>query len=257
MIKYVDLNSDIGESFGAYTLGVDEQVMEHVSSVNIACGYHAGDPLIMDRTVQIAKKLGVAIGSHPGYPDLMGFGRRPMNISPVEARAYMLYQTGALFAFAKAHKIGLQHIKLHGAFYNTACIDKKLATAIVDAALSYDENIILMVLSQSLIVDIAKEKGARVAQEVFADRGYNDDGTLVKRGEAGAFITDEHEAIERIKKMVLSGKVTSASGKEIDIVADSICVHGDNEKAVLFVKTLKEGLASAGICVAPLNQWLK
>ena len=256
MYGIVDLNSDIGESFGSYNLGMDEEVIKYVSSVNIACGWHAGDPLIMEHTVKEAIKNHVAIGAHPGYPDLMGFGRRNMDISPKEARAYMIYQLGALNAFTKANGTKLQHMKLHGAFYNQASIKPEIAEEIINGILDVDKDIILLALSDSYIANRAKEKGLRVAQEVFADRAYNDDGTLVNRKLHGAFIHDKEEALIRIKKMVLEGKVTTISGKEIQIVADSICVHGDNPLAVDFVRYIREGLINDGIQVKSIGEFI-
>ncbi|NLW43017.1 MAG: 5-oxoprolinase subunit PxpA [Tissierellia bacterium] len=255
-MKIVDLNSDIGESFGSYTLGLDKEVIKFVSSVNIACGWHAGDALIMDDTVKNAVDQGVAIGAHPGYPDLVGFGRRNMDISLKEARAYILYQYGALQAFAQAHKTFVQHIKLHGAFYNTASVDEKFAKAILDMMLELDENLILMALSGSLIAKMAKEMGVKVAQEVFADRAYNKDGTLVSRKIEGSVIHDADEAIARTKRMILEGKVTTIDGEDIDIVADSICVHGDNPEAVEFVKNIRKSLIDEGIEIKPLHEFI-
>jgi len=252
----VDLNSDIGESFGNYKLGLDEEVAKYISSANIACGWHAGDALIMDDTVKNAVDQGVAIGAHPGYPDLVGFGRRNMDISLKEARAYILYQYGALQAFAQAHKTFVQHIKLHGAFYNTASVDEKFAKAILDMMLELDENLILMALSGSLIAKMAKEMGVKVAQEVFADRAYNKDGTLVSRKIEGSVIHDADEAIARTKRMILEGKVTTIDGEDIDIVADSICVHGDNPEAVEFVKNIRKSLIDEGIEIKPLHEFI-
>lgn len=252
----VDLNSDLGESFGTYTLGLDSEVIKHVTSVNIACGWHAGDPLIMEDTVKEAVKNGVAVGAHPGYPDLMGFGRRNMDISPKEARAYMIYQLGALTGFASASGIKLQHVKLHGAFYNTTSNNPELAEEVINGILDVDKDIILLALSGSYIAKRAAEKGLRVAQEVFADRAYNDDGTLVSRKLPGSVIHDREMALDRIKKMVLAGKVVSINGKEIDIAADSICVHGDNPEAVNFVKYIRESLTAEGIQVKPLNEFI-
>ncbi|MGI5948721.1 LamB/YcsF family protein [Peptoniphilus sp.] len=257
MTYFVDLNSDIGESFGAYKIGMDEEIVKHVTSINCACGFHAGDPLIMDKTVAAAVENDVQIGAHPGYPDLMGFGRRKMAVKPEEARAYMLYQVGALDAFAKAHGRRLQHMKLHGAFYNTACNDEALANAVLDAVEEYDKDLILMVLSGSYIAKEGKKRGLRVAQEVFADRGYNEDGSLVNRSLPGAFVKDPKEAIPRVIKMIKENKVVTADGKEIDIVADSICVHGDNPQAIEFVKNIRKGLEEEGIVVKPLVDFLK
>lgn len=256
MKKIVDLNSDIGEGFGNYSLGLDEEVIKHVTSVNIACGWHAGDPIIMENTVREAIKNGVAIGAHPGYPDLLGFGRRSMDITPKEARAYMLYQLGALNAFATAHGAKVQHVKLHGAFYNTVSINPKLAEEVINGILDVDKNIILLALSGSYIAKRGKERGLRVAQEVFADRAYNADGTLVSRRLPGAVIHDSKLAISRIKKMVIEGKIDTIDHKEIPIVADSICVHGDNPEAVKFVEEIRDSLVNDGIDVKNLNEFI-
>ncbi|MCQ1530624.1 LamB/YcsF family protein [Lutispora saccharofermentans] len=257
MSKFVDLNSDVGESFGSYKLGLDQEVLKHVSSVNIACGWHAGDPLIMDDTVRMAAANGLGIGAHPGYPDLMGFGRRNMDITPKEARVYMLYQLGALHAFVQASGAKLQHVKLHGAFYNTTSVKPDLAEEVINGILEFDKNVILLALSGSYIAKRALEKGLRVAQEVFADRAYNSDGTLVSRKLPGSVIHDKNEAIERVKKMVLAGKVTAIDGKEISIAADSICVHGDNPEAVNFVNTIRKSLEAEGVELKPLNQFIR
>lgn len=233
-------------------MGLDNEVLKHVTSANIACGYHAGDPLVMNTTVKLAKEHDVAIGAHPGYPDLMGFGRRKMAVTPEEASAYMLYQVGALEAFAKAHGLTLQHMKLHGAFYNTACVDPKLANAIIDSIEAWNPDVYLMVLSGSYIAKEAKRRGLRVIEEVFADRGYTDEGTLVPRSEPGAFVNDPEEAVTRIIRMIKEGTVTSNTGKVIPITADSVCVHGDNPEAVAFAKAIREGLESEGIIVRHL-----
>lgn len=254
---FVDLNSDIGEGYGAYKLGMDEEIMKCVTSVNCACGWHAGDPLIMDKTVKIARQNNVAVGAHPGYPDLLGFGRRKMIVSPAEARAYMLYQLGALDAFAKANGTKLQHIKLHGAFYNMAAVEKEMADAVLEGIEQFDKEIILMTLSGSYMAKEGKRRGLRVAEEVFADRGYNADGTLVNRSLPGAFVKDPEEAIARVIKMVKTKKVTAVSGEEIDIAADSICVHGDNPKAIEFVDRIRKSLITNGIEVKSLYEFIK
>jgi len=191
----VDLNSDLGESFGAYTIGLDNEVIAHVSSVNVACGYHAGDPLVMEKTVAAAKAAGVAVGAHPGFPDLMGFGRRNMVVSPKEVKAYVKYQLGALMAFAAAEGIRLQHCKPHGALYNMAGKDMDLALAIAEAIAEVDKDIILLGLANSKMIDAGKQLGLRVANEVFADRAYQADGSLVPRKLPGAVIHDKDEAI--------------------------------------------------------------
>ncbi len=252
----VDLNSDIGEGFGSYVLGMDGDIIQHVTSVNVACGWHAGDPIIMEDTVIEAIRNNVGIGAHPGYPDLMGFGRRNMDISPREARAYMIYQLGALSAFAKANGGKIHHIKLHGAFYNMASMKEEIAEEIINAILDVDKDIILLALSGSYLANRGAERGLKVAQEVFADRGYNDDGTLVNRRLPGAFIHDKEEAFQRIKKMVLEEKVNTINGKEISIKADSICVHGDNPMALDFVRYIRENLIQSGIQVKKLEEFI-
>ena len=253
----VDLNSDIAEGFGVYKIGLDEEIIKCVTSINIACGWHAGDPLIMNKTVELAKKYNVAIGAHPGFPDLIGFGRRKLAVSPEEAKAYMLYQVGALSAFAKFHGVKIQHMKLHGAFYNMAADDPKLANAVLDGMENLDKDIIIMILSGSFMAKEAKRRGFKVAEEVFADRGYNADGTLVNRNLPGAFVKDPNQAIERVIKMIKEKKVIAVDGTEIDINADSICVHGDNSEAIEFVNKIKSSLLNNGIEVKSLDKFIK
>lgn len=245
----VDLNCDLGESFGAYTIGLDAQVIPHVSSVNIACGYHAGDPVVMEKTVALAKEHGVAIGAHPGFPDLMGFGRRPMNITPAEAGVYVKYQMGALLAFVKAQGLKLQHVKPHGALYNMAAKDEALAKAIAQSVASVDSNIRLMGLAGSLMLKEAEKAGLPVISEVFADRAYNDDGSLVNRKLPGAVIHDAQQAAARAVMMAKEHKVISINGKEIHLQADSICVHGDNAQAIELVCTIRSALQAEGIAI--------
>lgn len=236
----IDLNCDLGESFGAYSIGSDELVIPYISSANVACGYHASDPIVMQKTVALCKKYGTAIGAHPGFPDLMGFGRRNMNVSPAEAKAYVMYQIGALSAFCTAAGIKMQHVKPHGALYNMAGKDYKLAKAICEGVKEVDDTLIMLVLSGSQMQKAAEDTGLKVAKEVFADRGYQADGSLVPRGQEGAMITDENVAIQRVIRMIKEHKVTAVDGTDIDIIPDSVCVHGDGEKAVLFVKNLVE-----------------
>lgn len=245
----VDLNCDLGESFGAYTIGLDAQVIPHVSSVNIACGYHAGDPVVMEKTVALAKEHGVAIGAHPGFPDLMGFGRRPMNITPAEAGVYVKYQLGALLAFVKVQGLKLQHVKPHGALYNMAAKDEALAKAIAQSVASVDSNIRLMGLAGSLMLKEAEKAGLPVISEVFADRAYNDDGSLVNRKLPGAVIHDAQQAAARAVMMAKEHKVISINGKEIPLQADSICVHGDNAQAIELVCTIRSALQAEGIAI--------
>ena len=250
----VDLNSELGESFGAYTIGLDEQVIAHISSANIACGYHAGDPLVLDKTVAAAKAAGIAIGAHPGYPDLIGFGRRNMTCSPAEVKAYVKYQLGALMAFAAAHGMKMQHCKPHGALYNMAGKDAALARAIAEAIAEVDSSIILLALAGSQMIKAGEEAGLRVASEVFADRAYQADGSLVPRKQPGAVIHDTDEAIARTIRMVKEGKVTAITGEDVPLKADSICVHGDNPSAVEFVRNIRARLEAEGVTIAPLSK---
>ena len=249
---FVDLNSDLGESFGNYTIGMDEEILKFVSSANVACGWHAGDPMVMEKTVALAKEFGTAVGAHPGFPDLMGFGRRNMAVTPEEAKAYVKYQLGALQAFAKAHGVKIQHVKPHGALYNMAAVDEKLAKAMCEAVYEVDKDIIFMGLAGSKMITAAEETGLKAASEVFADRAYNDDGTLVSRKLPCAVIKDKDLAIQRVVRMVKEGKVESINGKDIDIKADSICVHGDNPKALEFVKNIRETLEKEGVTISSL-----
>ena len=248
----VDLNSDLGESFGRYTLGMDADILQLVTSANVACGYHASDPLVMNKTIAMAKETGVRVGAHPGFPDLMGFGRRNMDVSPAEAKAYTLYQLGALDAFCKAHGVKMQHVKPHGAMYNMAGKDYALSKAICEAIYEYDKDLIVMALSGGELVHAAEDMGLKVAREVFADRAYEEDGSLVNRRKEGAMITDENEAIARVVRMIKEQKVTAITGKDIPIKADSVCVHGDGVKALAFVKKIRETLTAEGVEIVPL-----
>ena len=256
-LKYVDLNSDIGESFGAYTLGMDSDVLTHVTSANIACGWHAGDPLVMEKTVEKALENQVGIGAHPGFPDLMGFGRREMKITPAEAKTYVIYQVGALAAFAAAAGTRLQHVKPHGAFYNMAAKDASLADAIAQGVKAVDDRLILMGLAGGQLVKAGEKAGLKVASEVFADRGYNPDGTLVARGQPGAMIEDTALAVERVIRMVTEGRVQAVTGEDLTIQADSICVHGDGPQALAFVRDIRKGLEEAGVHIQPLAAFIR
>lgn len=251
-MKQVDLNCDLGESFGNYTCGLDAEVIPHISSANVACGFHASDPLVMMKTVALAKRYGVSVGAHPGYPDLVGFGRRNMTVSPVELKAMVQYQIGALQAFCKAQGVALRHVKPHGAMYNMAAKDRKLADAICEAIGEVDSSLILLGLSGSQMLEAAKESGLPWASEVFADRAYEDDGSLTPRALPGSVITDEEEAIARVLQMVQEGTVTARSGKTIPIQADSICLHGDGVKAVEFARRIRAELTAAGVEIVPL-----
>lgn len=253
----VDLNSDLGESFGAYRIGCDEEVLDFVTSANVACGFHAGDPAVMNSTVLTARQKGVMIGAHPGYADLMGFGRRNMSVSKADMHDYVLYQLGALHAFLRAHGAILQHVKPHGAMYNMAAKDKALAAAICAAVKEFDKDVILLGLAGIKLIEAADEAGLRCASEVFADRAYMEDGSLVPRTQSGAMIEDENEAIARVIGMVKNGVVKAVTGKEIRVRADSICVHGDGAKALAFTKRIRTALEAEGITVAPLCSFIK
>lgn len=250
----IDFNCDMGESFGMYKMGLDEEVIKHITSANIACGFHAGDPMWMRRTVDLAQRHDVAVGAHPSFPDLNGFGRRNMSVSPAEAKNDVTYQAGALQAFTAAKK--LQHIKPHGAMYNIAVNDQALAQAICEAVLELDESIILLALAGSRWVDIAEDMGLRVAREIFADRALNADGTLVPRSTPGSVIHDPAEVVERSLQMVTEGKATAVTGERIDVQADSLCLHGDTPGAVDMARALKRELTAAGVQITPIGKTL-
>ncbi len=248
----VDLNSDLGESFGQYTLGMDDKIIPLISSANVACGYHASDPVVMEKTVAMAKEAGIQVGAHPGFPDLMGFGRRNMNVTPKEAKAYVVYQLGALDGFCRAKGIRIRHVKPHGALYNMAAKDYHLSKAICEGIREYDPKLIVLALSGGQLAKAAMDLGLSTALEVFADRGYEEDGTLVDRRKEGAMITDEDQAISRVVRMVKEKKVTAVTGKDIPIQADSVCVHGDGAKALAFVAKIRQAFEKEGIQLTPL-----
>lgn len=250
----VDLNCDLGESFGSYKLGMDEEVIQYISSANVACGFHASDPLVMAKTVAMAKENHVFVGAHPGYPDLTGFGRRNMNLTPQEVKTMVMYQIGALAAFCKANSMTLQHVKPHGTMYNMAGKDPVLAEAVCEGIYEVNPDYILLAPCSGEMPKAAARTGLRCAKEVFADRAYEEDGSLVARSKPGAVITDENIAIERVLSMVKYGKVAAVTGKEISVEADSVCVHGDGIKAVEFVKRIKERLSAEGILITPIHE---
>jgi len=256
-MRYVDLNSDIGEGFGNYDTGLDEEIITCISSANIACGFHAGDPVIMDRTVSKCVVANVSIGAHPGYPDLAGFGRRNMEMSEEEITSCIKYQLGALIAYGKTYNARVSHLKPHGAMYNMAAVDYKIAKAISMAIYEVDKEIILVGLANSQLIKAGKDMGLRVAREIFADRAYNDNGTLVSRKVEGAVISDEGLAMDRLVKMLKTGRVTSINGREVEVEADTICVHGDNPKAVEFVRQIRKRLEIEGIAVCPMSEFIK
>lgn len=252
-MNYVDLNSDLGESFGAYQMGQDEAIIPLISSANVACGYHAGDPLVMASTLAEIKKSSCQVGAHPGFYDLMGFGRRNLDVSNEEAKAYVIYQIGALNAFCQSVGLELQHVKLHGALYNMAAKNYSLSRAICEGIASVNPDVIILGLSGSETIRAAKEVGLRSALEVFADRAYEEDGSLVARTKNGAMIDDEDLAIHRVIRMIKEKKVEAITGKDIDIQADSICVHGDGKKALLFVEKIREALQRENISILSLK----
>jgi UPF0271 protein len=253
ILKYkmqtIDLNCDMGEAFGNYPMPNDDTLMDYITSANIACGYHAGDPDVMQRTVAMAIKKGVAIGAHPGLPDLQGFGRREMKISANEAYQLTLYQIGALYAFVKATSGKLHHVKAHGALYNMAAKDAALARAIVQAIHDFDPGLILYGLAGSQMIEAAHKIGIRTASEVFADRTYQDDGSLTPRTQPNALITDEQQSINQVLLIVKSQQVISSNQKSIPLVAETLCLHGDGAHAVEFARTISQKLKAESISI--------
>ena len=251
--RRIDLNCDMGESFGAWRIDIDPMVLERISSANIACGFHAGDPRGMEEAVRSCREHGVAVGAHPGFPDLVGFGRREMRVSAEEARADLLYQVGALAAFCASAGVELQHVKPHGALYNAAANDAGLARGIVEGVLSLRPRPILLALSGSKLAQMAEEAGLRVGHEVFADRAYNQDGSLVSRSVPGAVIDDPETIARRAVRMIREGDVETLDAGAISVRADSICVHGDTPGATEIVVRLAEALEEAEIEVVALR----
>jgi UPF0271 protein len=250
----IDLNADLGESFGRWTLGDDAALMKSITSANVACGYHAGDPGVMRDTVRLARDAGVAVGAHPGLPDLAGFGRRTMAVTPREVEDFVLYQVGALAAVAAAEGVRLQHVKAHGALYNMAVRDRPLADAIVRAVASFDRSLILFGLPGSELVRAGEAAGLRVAAEGFADRAYEPDGSLTPRTKPGAIIHDAGEAIARAIRMVRDGIVRATDGRDVSMRIDTICTHGDTPNSHELTRALRAALQAAGIAVRPLRE---
>jgi UPF0271 protein len=247
--RSIDLNCDMGESYGAWKMGDDAGVMPHISSANIACGFHGGDPATIRKTVRLALDHGVAVGAHPSLPDLQGFGRRAMKISPQEMYDLVVYQAGAVEAFARAAGAKLHHIKCHGALYNMAATDEALSDAMARAARDLG-NVMLYALSNSTMMKVVKKRGVPVCGEVFADRGYSDDGTLAPRDKPGGMIEDAAKSVQQALAMVEEGYVTSLSGKRVPVAADTLCIHGDQPNAVLFSRTINEVFREHGIKIA-------
>ena len=246
-MRKIDLNCDMGESYGAWKMGDDAGIMPLISSANIACGFHGGDPATIRKTVRLAVDHGVAIGAHPSLPDIQGFGRRVMKISPQEMYDLVVYQAGAVEAFARAAGAKLHHVKCHGALYNMAATDEGLSGAMARAA--KDLGVMLYVLSRSKNYEIAKRAGVPVCGEVFADRGYSDDGTLAPRDQPGGMIEDAGQSVKQVLGMIEQGIVVSLGGKRVPVAADTLCLHGDQPNAAAFAKKLRETFAQKGIQV--------
>lgn len=252
----IDLNCDMGESFGAYKIGMDESVIAYISSANIACGWHAGDPMVMDQTIRMAKENDVSPGAHPGYPDRMGFGRREMNLSRDEIRTYMIYQIGALQGFCAAHDMKLHHVKPHGSLYLSAVANEDVARGIAEAITVVDPDLFYMALAGhkgELVAGIGNEMGLKVIREAFPDRAYTPDGTLVPRSRPGAVIKDPAEVAARALLMARDGVVVAVDGRRIPLKAQTLCVHGDTPGAVDLVRQIRQTLENENIRVAPFN----
>lgn len=247
----IDLNSDVGESYGIYRLGNDAAVLDHVTSANVACGMHAGDPQTIAATVALALARGVAIGAHPGFADLQGFGRRPMQLARAELYHLVLYQIGALQAFCKAAGTRLSHVKAHGALYNMAARDSAMAGALCDAVRDLDPQLLFYGLAGSTMVQSARAAGLTVAEEVFADRSYQNDGSLTPRSDARAMITDVQQSVAQVLRMVRSGVVRSIGGVDVAVRADTLCIHGDQPRAAQFAQAIRQALEADGVTIRP------
>jgi UPF0271 protein len=249
----IDLNSDLGESFGPWPMGQDAALMTSVSSANIACGFHAGDPGTMRATVALAKAAGVAVGAHPGFPDLVGFGRREIKATPLEVEDFVLYQVAALAGIARAQGVRLQHVKAHGALYTMACRDRSLADAIARAVAAFDRTLILFGLPKSELLAAGVAAGLPVAAEVFADRAYEPDGSLASRHKPGSVIHDTRAVVARAIRMVRDHQVVAIDGSELPLEADTICLHGDTPGAADLARAVRAGLEAAGVTISSLK----
>ena len=255
MFAAVDLNSDMGEGFGTYTLGHDEALIDYVSSINVACGFHAGDPRIMGETVAVAREKGVAIGAHPSFPDLVGFGRRQMDLTADEVRTDVIYQTGALAAFAKAHGTSLTHLAPHGRLGNLVATRTDYAAAVVDAVLAVDSGLVILA-QDGCLADEARSRGVRVGIVGIADRAYQADGTLVPRTQPGAVIHDVETIAARTVQIVTEGYLYAVDGTRVDVQADTVLLHGDNPEAVENARAVRAALEAAGVTIASLSEVL-
>lgn len=257
MNKKIDINCDLGESYGEFKVGNDEKIMPYITSANIACGFHAGDPMTVATTISMAKEHNVAIGAHPSFPDLMGFGRREMQLTFEEVKNYVIYQTGAVQGFARIAGINLQHVKPHGALYNMAAKDERISEAIVEGVQALDSNLIVFSPSRSMLTKVAEKAGLIVANEFFADRSYNSDGSLVSRKQPNAMIEDPEKVVERALRAVVEAKVLAVDGKSVKLGdVYTICVHGDTPSAVKLAQALKRGFAKAAIEVEPVGNFI-
>lgn len=249
----IDLNCDMGESFGAWQMGRDSEVMGSITSANIACGFHGGDPQVMRQTVRLAKQHGVAVGVHPGLPDLVGFGRREMKVTPSELEDMMLYQIGALAAIAAVEGVRLQHVKPHGALYNMTAAEPDLADAVARAVAAFDRELILLGLPASALIRAGEKAGLRTAGEAFADRAYEPNGSLASRRKAGSVIHDPETVVTRAVRMVTEGGVVATDGSWLPLEVETICTHGDTPGAENLVRRLRAALVTHGVTVAPMG----
>ena len=247
----IDLNCDMGESFGAWKMGNDAELMNYVSSINVACGFHAGDAAVMRETVETAIRKNIAIGAHPSFPDLQGFGRREMCLSAQEIFDIILYQVSALKGICEAMGAKLHHVKPHGALYNQAARDYKTAKAIAQAVTAIDKNLIFYGLSGSRLIAEAENLGLRTASEVFADRTYRSDGSLTPRNEHNALITNSDQAISQVLQMIENQNVTAISGETVPIKAETVCIHGDGARALEFARAIRQKLVENGVKISP------
>ena len=245
----IDINSDVGESFGAYTIGHDAGLMKSITSANIAAGFHGGDPSVLRDTIRQAKTHGVAVGAHPGFPDLVGFGRRELNVTPKEAEDFVLYQVAAVAGVAAAEGVAMQHVKPHGALFNMAVRNAELSAAIARAVAAIDRSLILFGLPGSEILTAGRAAGLRVASEVFADRAYEPDGSLASRRKPGSVIHDPEAVVARAVRMVRDRTVVATDGSVVQLAADTMCVHGDTPAADELAARLRAALQTAGVAV--------
>jgi 5-oxoprolinase (ATP-hydrolysing) subunit A len=253
-MREIDLNSDLGEAFGAHRIGFDDELFDLISSANVACGFHGGDPRVMERTVAACVARGVAVGAHPGFPDLVGFGRREIAAAPDEIRADTLYQIGALDAICRAAGVRMQHVKAHGALYNRAVKDDAAAEAIAAAVKAYDPGLAMLALPGSRLAAAAEAAGVPLAREGFVDRAYNADGTLVNRRLPGAVISDPAVAAERALRLVVDGTLIAIDGAALTLAVDSLCIHSDTPGAVAIARAVRQRFEQAGVAIRPFGR---